>query len=115
MHHNLLLSLLPVLIFTCLSSGAILSSTISKTSRRSTSQCEPFQSTFKNTDVSRSQQPSTPFNVVSSESSYNVADDGLELFLEKPNRPIRTKDGVNDLVAEGATVNSTFMIQYALF
>ena len=76
--------------------------------RRSSAQCQPFQSTFASSDVSRSS--SSPFRGISPEGSYSVGDDGLQLYLQKPPGTVHTKDGVNDVVAEGATVNSTFYV-----
>ncbi|KAI0825608.1 glycoside hydrolase [Irpex lacteus] len=80
--------------------------------RRSSSQCTPFHSRFDQSDISNSPYASTPFVGVSPQGSYSVGTSGLELYLEKPNHPVKTKDGVNDIVAEGATVNSTFTVQY---
>lgn len=73
------------------------------------SSCQPFQTTFSTQDVSRSGS-SAPFVGVSPEGSYVVTEQGLELYLDRPEGPIHTKDGVNDKVGEGATVNSTFTI-----
>ena len=78
--------------------------------RRSGSQCEPFHSNFEHSDISSNHFASTPFVAISNNDSYSVSQNGLELYLEKPNRPVKTKDGVNDVVAEGATVNSTFTV-----
>jgi hypothetical protein len=74
--------------------------------RRSSSSCQPFKSSFASSDVSK--YGDTPFRVVSPEGSVSLGDGGLKLFLEKPRVKVHTKDGVNDVVAEGATVNSTF-------
>lgn len=77
--------------------------------RRSSTQCEPFKSSFASGDVSNSD--ASPFRVVSPKGSYAETDDGLKLYLEKPHGTVHTKSGVNDVVAEGATVNSTFYMQ----
>ena len=74
--------------------------------RRSSSQCEPINTNFTASDVSRSLD--VPFQVVSPEGSYSVNNEGLKLYLEKPQTTVHTKGGINDVVAEGATVNSTF-------
>jgi hypothetical protein len=75
--------------------------------RRSSARCQPFQTSFSSgDDVSTSS--SSPLRIVGSTDSYSVDDDGLKLYLEKPPGTVHTKDGVNDVVAEGATVNSTF-------
>ncbi len=84
---------------------------IPQNARRSSSQCTPFHSRFEQSDISNSHNASTPFVGVSPQGSYSVGTSGLELYLEKPNHPVKTKDGVNDIVAEGATVNSTFTVQ----
>ena len=76
--------------------------------RRSSARCQPMEVDFASDgDVSRSQ-----FQAVSPPGSYAADDEGLKLYLEKPRGTVRTKDGVNDVVAEGATMNSTFYIQY---
>ena len=75
-------------------------------SRRTSSRCQPFKTSFASSDVSRSWNSS--FRVVSPERSYSTSDKGLQLFMEKPAGIVHTKDGVNDTVAEGATVNSMF-------
>lgn len=36
----------------------------------------------------------------------------MQLYLDKPPGTVHMKDGVNDVVAEGATVNSTFTLLY---
>lgn len=78
--------------------------------RRTQSECQPFHSTFKSYEVTRNPYTNTPFRAVSPEGSYSVGDGGLELYLERPNKAVKTKGGVNDVVAEGATINSTFTI-----
>ena len=74
--------------------------------RRSSSQCQSMKTSFPADDVAWS--PDAPFQVVSPEGSYSVDEDGLKLYLEKPRAMVHTKGGVNNIVAEGATVNSTF-------
>lgn len=74
--------------------------------RRPSSSCRSFQSSFTSSDVSR--YGDAPFRVVSPENSVSTGSEGLQLYLEKPRGTVHTKDGVNDIVAEGATVNSTF-------
>ncbi|KAI0342971.1 concanavalin A-like lectin/glucanase [Trametopsis cervina] len=80
--------------------------------RRSSSQCEPFRSTFKTSDASQTLRKSDSFVAVSPEGSYNLGPGGLDLYLEKPDKPVHTKNGVNNIVAEGATINSTFTMLY---
>lgn len=78
--------------------------------RRANSECRPFQSSFSAHDISRS--GGAPFQVVSPEGSVSAEDNNLKLYLDKPRGAIRTKHGMNDVVAEGATVNSTFVTLY---
>ncbi|GJE90396.1 glycoside hydrolase family 16 protein [Phanerochaete sordida] len=78
--------------------------------RRSSSSCQPFESSFLASDLSR--YDDTSFRVVSPPGSVVTSSRGLELYLEKPRGLVHTKDGVNDVVAEGATVNSTFTMLY---
>lgn len=76
--------------------------------RRSSARCQPVEASFtSDSDVSQSQ-----FQAVSPPGSYATDDEGLKLYLEKPRGTVHTKDGVNDVVAEGATMNSTFYVQY---
>lgn len=75
--------------------------------RRSSPSCQPMNVTFSSSsDVSGS--PSSPFQGISPEGSYSTDETGLKLYLEKPHGTVHTKGGINDIVAEGATVNSTF-------
>ena len=74
------------------------------------SQCKPFEGTFAPGDVSGS--PGTPFLALSPSGSYSTAQNDLQLYLTKPSGKIATVDGVNSLVGEGATVNSTFTFLY---
>lgn len=78
--------------------------------RRANSECRPFQSSFSAHDISRSGE--APFQVVSPEGSVSAEYNNLKLYLDKPRGTVRTKHGMNDVVAEGATVNSTFVTLY---
>ncbi|RDB23746.1 putative glycosidase crf1 [Hypsizygus marmoreus] len=75
------------------------------------SQCRPFYTTFPPTSVSRNTY-SAPFVAISPAGSYQTTPGGLELYLNKPEGTIKTKQGANDKTSEGATVNSTFAIHY---
>ena len=75
-----------------------------------TSQCESFESNFVPGDVSGS--PGAPFLALSPSGSYSNVQHGLQLYLTKPPGKITTADGVNNIVGEGATVNSTFTFLY---
>lgn len=72
--------------------------------------CTPFKSSFPSGSVASKEasNPSEPFVALSPDGSWAVGGDGLELYLQRPKGEVNTKDGVNDVVADGATVNSTF-------
>lgn len=74
------------------------------------SQCEPFQTSFAPGVVSAS--PGTPFLALSPPGSYSTDAHDLQLYLTKPSGTVTTTDGVNNVVGEGATVNSTFTFLY---
>lgn len=95
-----------VLIYAFLLASVARSATVS-----TRSQCTPFHSTFSTSDVSNS-EGRAPFIAVSPPGSYKVDQTGLELYLQKPPGKITTKGGVNNVVAEGATVNSTFTLLF---
>ena len=95
---------LPIFIFSF--TRAVWSATVSTRSH-----CTPFHSKFPASDVSSSGNYA-PFVVVSPPGSYSVDETGLQLYLKKPVGKITTKDGVNNVVADGATVNSTFTMLY---
>lgn len=79
--------------------------------------CQPFSTTFPSSAVSYIHSSSSslaPFVAVSPQGSYQTMQDGLELYMERPGGTIKTKDGVNDKTADGATINSTFFFLYVL-
>lgn len=80
--------------------------------RRSSSDCTPSQTRFSSpADVSTSSLFYSPrFVAVSHSSSFAVDHDGLQLYMDKPKSEVKTKGGINNIVAEGATVNSTFVL-----
>jgi hypothetical protein len=98
--------------FICILS-LILTCTLAMHITRSSS-CESFHSSFPASSVSSrslsNRVPNSPFVAISPEGSYRTGNDGLELFLQKPDGRIISKGGVNDKVADGATVNSTFTL-----
>lgn len=102
----LLISVLALLLYLWPTSAAF------APTRRSSSDCTPSQTRFSSpVDVSSSSLFYTPrFVAVSHSNSYAVDRDGLQLYMERPKSGVRTKDGINNVVAEGATVNSTFAI-----
>lgn len=82
-------------------------------SGRSNSNCVPFSSSLSPSDVSgKDHSGSSPFVIVSPPGSVRTSGNGLELFLDKPSGTIKHKDNTNSIVAEGATVNSTFTVLY---
>ena len=58
---------------------------------------------------------SAPFAAISPKGSYEVSESGLELYLRRPQGRITTQDGVNNVVADGATINSTFTLLSVFF
>lgn len=78
--------------------------------RRQQSTCRPFNSTFSQSDIS--QDFYTPFIGISPPETYEATGDGLEMFLKKPQGPITRQGHVNSEIGEGATINSTFTMQY---
>lgn len=84
--------------------------------RASSPPCQPFRSTFPagSVSASRSLGDSSAFVAISPEGSYRAGSNGLELFMQKPEGGIVTRGGVNNKVADGATVNSTFTFLYVI-
>lgn len=69
----------------------------------------PFKSTFGSGSVgSKGSRSSEPFVAVSPDGSWALGEEGLELYMERPKGDVKTEGGINDVVADGATVNSTF-------
>ncbi|KAJ7876789.1 concanavalin A-like lectin/glucanase [Mycena leptocephala] len=66
--------------------------------------CQPFSITF---DQSASPGFYSHFIPISPEDSYALTDNGLEMYLHKPQGRVTTSDGVNDQIGNGATINST--------
>jgi hypothetical protein len=79
---------------------------------RSTALCEPFSTNFSSSSVRpwHTTSGNEPFVALSPEKDYSVTENGLELLIRKPNGDVVEKNGVNDIVADGATINSTFTI-----
>lgn len=74
------------------------------------SSCTPFKTTFTSGSVASkgSSSSSEPFVAVSPDGTWALGESGLELYMERPKGDVKTEDGINDVVADGATVNSTF-------
>ncbi|EIN09399.1 glycoside hydrolase family 16 protein [Punctularia strigosozonata HHB-11173 SS5] len=70
--------------------------------------CTPFHTVFTSSEVSASD--SAPFVAISPQGSFSAGEEGLRLFLDRPTGKISTTDGINDKVADGATINSTFTL-----
>ncbi|KAI9063834.1 glycoside hydrolase family 16 protein [Trametes sanguinea] len=77
--------------------------------RSMASDCVPMSITL---DSSHAMDFDRSFVPVSPAGSYQLASNGLQLFLDRPQGKIVTKKNVNDKVAEGATLNSTFTLLY---
>lgn len=85
---------------------------------RSSSSCQPFHATF-NSDSPvipshRQEYSGSTFVATSEEGSYKLGNGGLELYLVHPDCEVTRKDKVNDIVGDGATINSTFTLKYAI-
>ncbi|KAJ7252750.1 concanavalin A-like lectin/glucanase [Mycena haematopus] len=52
------------------------------------------------------------FIPISPNNSYSLTNNGLELYLYKPEGRVITSDGVNDKQGSGSTINSTFAFNY---
>ncbi len=76
-------------------------------SRSSISQCTPLSISF---DSARAADVDRSFVAISPPGSYELDSDGLQLFLDKPHGSVTTKGNVNNKLAEGATINSTFTL-----
>ncbi|EMD38766.1 glycoside hydrolase family 16 protein [Gelatoporia subvermispora B] len=79
---------------------------------RSVSECEELSTTFNSGNISSGLSSDTSFVAISPAGSYSTNSDGLQLFLTRPNGKITTKGSINDKVATGATINSTFTFLY---
>ncbi|THH09733.1 hypothetical protein EW145_g1812 [Phellinidium pouzarii] len=77
--------------------------------RHAQTHCQAFSSNFLPDDVSR--EPYTPFIVISPPETCE-ANDGLQMYLRKPEGAVTRQGHVNSAIGEGATINSTFTILY---
>lgn len=68
--------------------------------------CTPFHTTF-------SDLASSHFRPISDHESFEIASSGLHMFLDRPKGTVaKTNDGkTNDVLADGATMNSTYYMQ----
>jgi len=86
----------------------------------SNADCKPFYTTFdfpsyriaNSISEAGPYTTSTSFVAISPIGSYQTTYAGLELYLTKPDGKITTTKGVNDKIAPGATINSTFTLLY---
>lgn len=69
------------------------------------SDCQSFHTSFADLDG---------FTPISQHETYGIGANGLELYLRKPEGTIKTADGMNDKISDGATVNSTFVFGQVL-
>ncbi|KAF9052257.1 glycoside hydrolase [Hymenopellis radicata] len=65
--------------------------------------CQSFTTTFSSLDG---------FTPLSPPNSYSTTGRVLELYLRKPDGPVKMTDGTNDKLGQGATLNSTFVFGY---
>ncbi|KAI0644293.1 concanavalin A-like lectin/glucanase [Trametes meyenii] len=75
--------------------------------RADASQCKQFYISLGAAQVADFDRLFIP---ISPPGSYERDSNGLKLFLDRPQGKITTKGSVNDKVAEGATINSTFTL-----
>ena len=74
--------------------------------------CHSIHTDFTSSSVARSSAgPTAPFVALSPPDSYRNTDQGLELYLRRPEGTVTRKGHTNDKIAEGATINSTFVVQ----
>ncbi|KAK7060858.1 hypothetical protein VNI00_000591 [Paramarasmius palmivorus] len=79
--------------------------------------CQPIKTTFdKPSSLSHINDPdpfTSPFICLGSRDSCKLSPEGgLELHLLPPEGPVTRKGNLNDVVSDGATVNSTFSFNY---
>jgi hypothetical protein len=76
--------------------------------------CRPYHTTFSQPSeiLHHGEQFSgfSSFVVTSEANSYKLGKDGLELYLEEPDCAVTTQGSVNDIIGDGATINSTFTL-----
>lgn len=65
--------------------------------------CQPFHTTFPSGSVG----PDSLFRALSPPETYETGDDGLAMYLLKPEGPVKRTGNVNDKIGQGATINST--------
>ena len=71
--------------------------------------CQALNTSFDSSSII-SRDGSSAFQAISPEGSYEISDSGLELYLRRPQGKITTQDGINNIVGDGATINSTFTL-----
>ncbi|KAF8892059.1 glycoside hydrolase family 16 protein [Infundibulicybe gibba] len=80
--------------------------------------CRPIHTTFPPSSIPDNPHDQADFIAISPYGSYQAGGNGLELYLHRPNGPIKTMNGTNDKLGAGATMNSTFTLlrvpQYAI-
>ncbi|KAK0189144.1 glycoside hydrolase family 16 protein [Armillaria mellea] len=69
----------------------------------SDSSCNPFHTTFPSGSVG----PDSFFRALSPPETYEICDDGLAMYLLKPEGSVKRTGNVNDKIGQGATINST--------
>jgi hypothetical protein len=76
-------------------------------SSHTSSSCTSFNTTFVSDSVGEAGGGSS-FIAATYHDTYSIDHMGLNLHLERPNSPVTTKNGINNLLSDGATINSTF-------
>ncbi|KAK0218185.1 glycoside hydrolase family 16 protein [Armillaria fumosa] len=71
--------------------------------------CQPFHTTFPSGSVGLAD---SPFRAISPPETYETCDNGLAMYLLKPEGAVRRTGNVNDKIGQGATINSTELCVY---
>lgn len=67
------------------------------------SHCQPYHY-----DFTASTSLGSSFVSATADSKFDVNSNGLELFLTRPNQPVKSSKGINNILGQGSTINSTF-------
>lgn len=80
--------------------------------KRANESCQPFTSTFPPSDVKGNSLTdllsNAPFVSIGAPGSYGTPGTGLDMYLKKPAGPVTKEGHTNNVVGQGATINSTF-------
>ncbi|KAJ7334087.1 glycoside hydrolase family 16 protein [Mycena albidolilacea] len=71
--------------------------------------CEEYHVTFDGSELA-SESFDSHFITISPAKSYALTNNGLEIYLHKPEGHVTTSNGTNDKLGDGATIHSTFTL-----